>query len=268
MRNSKSSILFLSISLILVVLLLLDIALGSVNIPIKEVAKVLFGFGSENKTWETIILEFRLPRALTALVVGAGLSVSGLQMQALFRNPLAGPFVLGISSGASLGVALVVLAGITFQSVFLNTGLIVTAAIIGSFSVFLIIFLVALRIKDSMTLLIFGLMFGSATSAIVSILQYFSKSEDIKVYLIWTFGNLGSVSMSELITLTIMVGLGLFLALTQIKPLNGMILGEDYSASMGINVNSGRLGIIFSAAIMAGTITAFCGPDGIYPVLL
>lgn len=260
MSDHKRKIIIL-ITLVLVLILAgFDIILGSVFIPPFEILKILSGMEVENASWVSIVQNFRLPRVATAMVVGAGLSVSGLQMQALFRNPLAGPYVLGISSGASLGVALVVLAGITFGGSFLNTGIIVVAAIIGSFAVFLIVFLVAIRVRDSMTLLIFGLMFGSATSAVVSLLQYFSKSEDIKIYLIWTFGNLGSVSFNELIVLASVVIFGLILSVFQIKPLNSMLLGEDYSQSMGINIRSGRLGIILSAALLAGSITAFCGP--------
>lgn len=183
-------------------------------------------------------------------------------MQTLFRNPLAGPFVLGISSGASLGVALLLMGGffITGSWAPLGYGWIALAASIGSASVFLLVLLVSLRIQDSMTLLIIGLMVGSASGALVSIIQYFSKAEQIQAYLIWTFGSLGGLAWEEVSILTPIVIIGLSIAIFLIKPLDAFLLGDHYAQSMGIRVRRVRLGIILSTALLAGSVTAFCGP--------
>ena len=245
---------------LLVVLFVADISFGSVYIPFGDVLSILFGGEGERSSWTQIVLDFRVPRAITALIVGGGLSVCGLQMQVLFRNPLAGPFVLGISSGASLGVALVVLTGIGIGLSFMSPVIIALAAAIGSALVFILVIAVSAKVRDSTTLLIFGLMFGSATGAIVSVLQYFSKAEDIQIYLLWTFGSLGGVTYEDLQLLIPLVLLGLVIGFLMIKSLNALLLGETYASSLGVNVKRSRLGIIISASILAGSITAFCGP--------
>lgn len=241
---------------------MLSLSLGSVHIPLSEVGKALTGQHTEKPVWEQIIVNFRLPKVVTAILAGAALSVSGLQMQTLFRNPLAGPFVLGISSGASLGVALLLMGGffITGSWAPLGYGWIALAASIGSASVFLLVLLVSLRIQDSMTLLIIGLMVGSASGALVSIIQYFSKAEQIQAYLIWTFGSLGGLAWEEVSILTPIVIIGLSIAIFLIKPLDAFLLGDHYAQSMGIRVRRVRLGIILSTALLAGSVTAFCGP--------
>lgn len=254
----------LILPLAIVILFLLDLSLGSVHIPFEEVASILAGNGAEKNSWEKIVLTFRLPRALTAVIVGAGLSVSGLQMQTLFRNPLAGPFVLGISSGASLGVALLMLAGASVNTAFLVSGfnnwIVVIAASTGAALVLLLVVLVSFRVRDSMTLLIIGLMFGSLTGAIVSILQYFSSSDEIQMYLFWTFGSLGSLGANEIWVLAIVVALGLLLCSILVKPLNALLLSENYAQNLGVNLKRSRLLIIISTSLLAGGITAFCGP--------
>ena len=252
------TILLLTAALIL--LFIANLALGSVYIPFGDVVSILTGTAVENDGWRQIVLEFRLPRALTAVLVGGGLAVCGLQMQVLFRNPLAGPFVLGISTGASLGVALVVMAGIGLGVSLMNPWITTIAAAIGSGLVFILVMAVAGRVRDSTTLLIFGLMFGSAIGAIVSVLQYFSKAEDIQIYLLWTFGNLGGVSYSDLKILFPMVALGVFIGFLLIKPLNALLLGEEYANSLGVNIKRSRILIILSASLLAGAITSFCGP--------
>jgi iron complex transport system permease protein len=245
---------------------LIDLVLGSINIPIYEVINILLGQEPEKMTWTNIILKFRLPKALTATLAGAALGVSGLQMQTLFKNPLAGPFVLGISSGASLGVALVVLtATTTTQTLLVEWGVIgdlglVIAASIGAASVLGIMLVVSHRVQDTMTLLILGLLFGYATSAIVSILLQFSSQERIQNYLMWTFGSFAGITWRQLTILTPVILLGLLVAVLLSKPLNALLLGESYARSLGSTVQHTRLFVISSASILAGAITAFCGP--------
>jgi len=246
---------------------LLSLAVGSVHIPIGEVLRILVGEQPERATWTSIVLNFRLPRALTATLAGAALGVSGLQMQTLFRNPLADPFVLGVSSGASLGVALVVLsvgvassAPLLAVSGLLSNVSLVLAACGGAAAVLLIVLLLARHVQSSVTLLIIGLMIGYLTSAIVSLLLYFSIADRIQAYITWTFGSFGGVTWSQMRVLapTVLVGLGL--AFTLAKSLNALLLGEAYAHSMGLPVKQARFQIITSAAVLAGAVTAFCGP--------
>lgn len=243
-------------------LFFLNLSIGSVAIPLSEVIKILFGATAEKASWGHIIWEFRLPKALTALAAGSALACAGLQMQTLFRNPLAGPFVLGISSGASLGVALVVMAGSLFGGAlwFSSQSLVMVAATAGAALVMLLVVLVSGKIRDSMTLLIIGLMFGSLAGAVVSVLQFFSEAEQVQSYLIWTFGSLSGTSWNELSLLLPVILAGLILSLFLAKPLNAMLLGERYAESMGVSLKSTRLWIILSTSILAGSITAFCGP--------
>lgn len=203
-----------------------------------------------------IVLNIRLIKAIVALLAGAALSVSGLQMQTLFRNPLAGPYVLGISSGASLGVALVVLAGIGS-----SIG-IAGAAWVGAAVVLLVITAVGQRIKDIMVILILGMMFSSGVGAVVQILQYLSKEESLKAFVIWTMGALGDVTSGQLLILVPSVFAGLLLAVLTIKPLNLLLFGEEYAVTMGLNIRRSRSLLFLSTTLLAGTITAFCGPIG------
>ena len=259
----------------LIFVFLLDLAFGSVHIPIQQVISILLRGESEKATWTTIVFKFRLPKALTATLAGAALSVSGLQMQTLFKNPLAGPFVLGISSGASLGVALVVLATNTtgMGALFINLGIIgdlslVIAACLGAALVLGMVLLISYRVPDSMTLLILGLLFGYATSAIVSILLHFSDSNQIQSYLQWTFGSFGGVTWRQMVILAPVILLGLVIALLLSKPLNVMLLGESQAQTLGLAVQQTRFWIITSASILAGAITAFCGPIGFLGVVV
>ncbi len=259
-KNQAANLLLLV--LLLLMLFLADLSLGSVSVPPAQIIKILFGGASEKPAWEQIILQFRLPKAITALAAGSALACSGLQMQTLFRNPLAGPFVLGISSGASLGVALVVMAGSVAGGLFtLNShALTVLAATAGSMLVLLLVVGVSARIRDSMTLLIIGLMFGSLAGALVSILQFFSQAEQVQAYLIWTFGSLAGTTWQELAMLLPVCGAGLLLSLFLAKPLNALLLGDRYAESMGVPLKKVRFLIIISASLLAGGVTAFCGP--------
>jgi iron complex transport system permease protein len=224
----------------------------------------LTGGHSSKSTWEYIIINYRLPKAITAVLVGMGLSISGLLMQTLFRNPLAGPYVLGLSSGASLGVAFVILGASILPSflsgILLSPYGIVLASTLGSTTVLLLVLLVSQRLRDTMAILIVGLMFGSFTSAIVGVLTYFSSAEQLQKFTFWSMGNLGNLSWSSILILTICVMLGLFLSLLSIKPLNALLLGENYAKSMGLNFNRARLIIILATSILAGSITAYAGP--------
>ncbi|MBC6410971.1 MAG: iron ABC transporter permease [Ekhidna sp.] len=255
---------FLLLLFILVFTFFLSLTLGSVQIPVGEVSSLLLR-SSENEIWKKIIFNFRIPKALTAMLAGSALAVSGLQMQTLFRNPLAGPFILGISSGAGLGVALVIFLGIWLGSFIELSGtgrswLFVFSSALGSFVVLGIVLAASFRVRSSVSLLIIGLMFGSAASAIVSIMQYFSKAENIQAYVIWSFGNLGSLSWSELYVMIPLLILALIGAFLLSKPLNLMLLGEDYAESSGLNLRRARTLIIINTSLLAGTVTAFCGP--------
>jgi len=242
----------------------MNISLGSVAIPIKDVVKSLIGISIENETWNYIIQDYRLIKAITAILVGSGLGISGLMMQTLFRNPLAGPFVLGITSGASLGVALVIMGASFFGGVL--TGLliskwgIVIAASLGSFLVLLAVLIVSTRVRDTMAILIIGLMFGSITAAVVSVLSYFSSAEELQQYIFWGFGSLGNLSWQELLILFSIYCIGILISVFSIKSLNILLLGENYAKSLGLNMKQSRLMIIIATSLLAGTITAFAGP--------
>lgn len=243
----------------------LSLSLGSVNIPLTDILTVLFGGEASKTTWETIIWQFRVPKALTAVLAGSALAISGLQMQTVFRNPLAGPFVLGISSGASLGVALVVLSvgtavsGLLASLGFMGNLGIVLAASMGSAMVLFSVMLLAHRVNN-MTLLILGLLFGYATSAMVSILLYFAIAERIQAYIAWTFGSFAGVTWAQLTVLAPIILFALGIAWLSAKPLNALLLGEAYARSLGLNVKRARFSILVSASLLAGAVTAFCGP--------
>ncbi|MEQ8532275.1 MAG: iron ABC transporter permease [Imperialibacter sp.] len=255
---------FVLLSLVIFVLFLLSLALGSVVIPAFEALKIVSGFTSQNEAWQEIILNFRLPKALTAILVGAALGISGLQMQTFFRNPLAGPFVLGISSGASLGAALLILGGASLGLHQLGGQLFasaqVIAAALGAILVMIAVISVARSLRDAMSLLIVGLMFSSTTGALVSIMQYFSQAEDIQAYMLWSFGSLGGLSWEEMQIFAPVITIGLLLSFASAKQLNMLLLGEQYARSMGLNIKRARLTIIISTCLLAGSVTAFCGP--------
>jgi iron complex transport system permease protein len=260
----RKTLIFIIMGLLLVIVFILDLFLGSVSIKAADVINAIFsGSGSEI---ETIVLKFRLPKAATALFVGIALSLSGLQMQTLFRNPLAGPYVLGVSSGASLGVALVILG---FSSGFISLNLqglgnwiLVVSAWAGAGAVMLLIMFISSRVRDIMTILILGIMIASGLSAVVSIMQYFSSETMLKAYVIWTMGSLGNLSSGQLNVLIISVLAGIMLSVFSIKMLNALLLGENYAGSIGLNVKISRTVIFACTSILAGSVTAFCGPIG------
>jgi iron complex transport system permease protein len=248
--------------LLMTVLLLVDLLVGSTRLEAGDVLRSLFGRGTPHG--EIIVMQFRLPKALTAIIAGAAMSVSGLLMQTLFRNPLAGPDVLGVSSGAGLGVALTVLTITPLFSFSAASPLqgwsLVLAAWAGAGAVMIIIMAVSARVRDIMTVLIVGLLLASAISAVVSLLQYFSNETMLKTYVIWTMGNLGNMSYIQIRTLAVAVLAGMLIAFTMVKPLNAMLMGENFSRTVGVDVKRARIILLASASILAGSVTAFCGP--------
>ena len=259
-----STILFVILSLLLVILFVLDLLIGSVHIPLRDILGALFG-GDVDASTRLIVLDIRLIKAIVAVLAGIALSVSGLQMQTLFRNPLAGPYVLGISSGASLGVAIFILGmpllGVATNSTLSSVGT-AGAAWLGAALILAFVASVSTRIKDIMVILILGMMISSGVSAVVQILQYLSNEEALKSFVIWTMGSLGDVTSSQLMLLLPAVLIGLVVSVAVIKPLNLLLLGEQYARTMGLNVRRSRYLIFLSTTLLAGTVTAFCGPIG------
>ena len=252
------------LSILLLLCFFSNLSLGSASIPIDDVFNALIGKSTSNENWQYIVQDYRLPKAITAILVGSGLGISGLLMQTLFRNPLAGPFVLGISSGASLGVALVILGAGFFSAslagLLISKWSIVIAASLGSFLVLLAVLIVSTRVRDTMAILIIGLMFGSITAAVVSVLSYFASADQLQQYIFWGFGSLGNLSWSELLIFFIIYCFGILLSLVSIKALNTLLLGENYAKSLGLNLKQSRLLIILATSLLAGTTTAFAGP--------
>lgn len=258
----RGKIIILILIVLTSALFILDISVGAVDIPLHDVMAAFTGSHCPPVTVK-IVMEIRLVKALTAIAAGAALAVSGLQMQTLFRNPLAGPYVLGISSGASLGVALFILgAPLLGASAIMQSVGITGSAWIGSALILVVISLLGHRIKDIMVILILGMMFSSGVGAVVQILQYLSRDEALKSFVIWTMGSLGDVTSEQLwILLPAVIG-GLALAVSSIKPLNMLLAGEEYARSMGMNPRRSRALIFTSTTLLAGTVTAFCGPVG------
>lgn len=248
----------------MLILFMVNISLGSVSIPLKSTIQTIFGTEVRHTSWQYIIWNYRIPKAFTAILVGSGLALSGLLMQTLFRNPLAGPFVLGISSGASLGAALLIMGASLFSGIFsfniFNDATLAIASSLGSFLVLLAVLSVATKIKDTMSLLIIGLMFGSITGAIVSVLSYFTTAEKLQQYIYWSFGSLGNLSWTQLSLLSALLLLGVLLSIASIKPLNALLLGENYAQSLGVPLKKSRFIIIIATGLLAGSITAFAGP--------
>lgn len=243
---------------------LVNLSTGSVAIPLDQIISVFIGKGAAKESWQFILMDYRLPKAVTAMLAGGGLAVSGLLMQTLFRNPLAGPFVLGLSSGASLGVAILILGasafGGFFGTVLLGQWSLVVASALGSFLVLLAVLAVTFRIKDTMAILIIGLMFGSVTTAVVSVLSYFSNAEQLQQYIFWSFGSLGNQSWQGVFILAICFLAGMALSIFSSKALNALLLGENYAKSMGLHIKRTTFIIILATSILAGSITAFVGP--------
>lgn len=248
--------------LLMILLFMADLFLGSTRMEFSDVLRSLFGYGDQGD--EIIVMQFRLPKAITAVLAGAAMSVSGLLMQTLFRNPLAGPDVLGVSSGAGLGVALTLLTltplfTLPSGSLFSGWGLIL-AAWAGAGAVMFVIMTVSARMRDIMTVLIVGLLLASAISAVVSLLQYFSNEAMLRTYVIWTMGNLGNISYPQIRALALATATGLMISFLMVKPLNAMLMGETFSRTVGVRMQRTRIILLAAASILAGSVTAFCGP--------
>lgn len=247
-------------ALAVVILTALQLFTGSTSLHPSEVWQALVSPSAATAQVSRIVLDIRLVKALTALLAGAALGVSGLEMQTLFRNPLAGPYVLGVSAGASLGVALMMLGGsVLGLSVTIPTA---TAAWVGAAAVLLLIAVASRRVNDIMVILVLGMMFSSGISAVVEILQYLSHDEALKSYVIWTMGSLSDVTYPQLGVLAPAVGVGLILAFAAVKALNLLLLGETYASTMGLDLRRARLTLFASTILLAGTVTAYCGPIG------
>jgi iron complex transport system permease protein len=270
MNGSLRKLSLTGLLLLLVLAFLLDISAGAVRIPLHDIFRILLSPApGDDASWSFIVEKIRLPKAITAILAGCGLSVGGLQMQTLFRNPLADPGVLGITSGASLGVAVVMLSGGSMATIYAikelsspGSWLIAGAACLGAGLVMVLVLILSGRLRDNVLMLIIGLMIGSITLALISIWQYFSNPEEVKDYLLWTFGSLGGVTGKQLFILTIMIVVGLVAAWLSSKMLDALLLGENYARSMGLTVKRARTIIVCTTSLLAGSITAFCGPIG------
>lgn len=259
-KNTRTTLLFVGLLLLCALFFIADLVFGSISIPLPDVFKS-FSASNQDSSFYEIIINFRLPKALTALLAGAALSVAGLLMQTLFQNPLAGPDVLGVSSGAGLGVALFVMAGSFLPMVFVSSGWgLVIAAIIGGMGILLLMLSASFKIRNAVSLLIIGIMVGSITGAVVSILQNHSNPDALKLFIVWTLGSLSAVSWSYMQIMAPLVIIGLGLAFIIQKQLNALLLGENYARGLGVSVFRIRLLIIIATGLLAGSITAFTGP--------
>lgn len=268
-KPASSKLLMTGLCVVMVAFFILDILSGSVAIPFSEVISILVSGKSESISWLYIVEKIRVPKAVTAILVGSGLSVSGLQMQTLFRNPLAGPSELGITAGAGLGVAAVMLTSGSATSLYAirqlgvsGSWLIVVMASLGAGLVLALVVLIAGRIRDNVIMLIVGVMVGTITVSVISLWQYFSEPEQLQEYIMWTFGSLGGVTEYHLYVLSAVVTVGLLLAFVSSKALNALLLGENYARSLGLTVGRTRFIILAGTSLLTGSITAFCGPIG------
>jgi iron complex transport system permease protein len=254
-QSKRFGLTVLSGTILLIIMLIADLAIGSVDIPFSSIISILAGNNAGNQVLQDIIIDIRLPKALTAILAGAGLSLGGLLTQTLFRNPLAGPDVLGLSSGASLSVAILILTGVG-----VGTWSVAGAATIGAAGVFLMVMAVSKRIASNSSLLIVGLMIGALTASVIGILQYLSRAEDLQLFTLWTMGNISSASANELWIMLTFSTLGILISFSSIKSLNAWVLGERYSQTLGLNTSSFRWKALISTCLITGSVTAFCGP--------
>ena len=249
-----------------VVLLVANLLIGSVDIPVGSVCRILTGDETESEIWRNIVFQSRLPQALTAIMAGAGLAVSGLQMQTVFRNPLAGPSVLGISNGAALGVAFVVLlsgrvGGVVLSRLgYLGDAAMSIAAIAGALAVLMLIVWISGKVKGNVTLLIIGVMIGYLANAIIGVLKFLSPEEDVKAFVVWGLGSFARVSGGEMVLFVVLMCVLLPLSYLLVKPMNLLLLGDRYAANLGLNIRRARLMVIVSSGVLVAIVTAYCGP--------
>ena len=258
---------FTLLSILLIVLLIADILMGSVDLPLSVFIDLILG-NDISEAHEIIILDSRIPKAFTAILCGMALSVAGLLMQSLFRNPLAGPYILGISSGAGLGVAILVMGAGVFGIVIGSMISFSIAAILGALFILMILFLVSLKVKDVMTLLILGVMLGAIATAIIGLIQYFTTDYQLKSFIIWSLGSLSGVGYSELILMASITLIGIAAAFGFSKGLNALLMGDSYAMSIGISVKRIRLVVIIASGLLAGITTALCGPIGFVGIIV
>jgi iron complex transport system permease protein len=257
MHRNKNILLFAVLGVGLAALFVADLCLGSTLFPLRALWEQ--GEGT-NSIYHHILVNIRLPKALTAILAGSALSVSGILMQTLFRNPLAGPYILGVSSGASLGVAFVVMCTSLFGMVSAGAGAVAMAAIIGSTLVLLLVMSVAGKVKDNVSLLIVGMMVGAIAGALVNIMQNIANPDALKLFIVWTLGSLSAVGWSELTVMAVVLLAGALMVIMLLKPLNGLLLGESYARALGVNIQRTRIGIVLATSLLAGGVTAWCGP--------
>lgn len=261
----RTLLLLLLMAVAIVMLTVVNLLLGSVRIPIADVCRILLG-GESQEIWTNIVWKSRLPQALTAIVAGAGLAVSGLQMQTVFRNPLAGPSVLGISNGSALGVAFVVLlsgqlGGVALSRLgYLGDAAMSVAAIVGALAVLMLIVWISNRVKGNVTLLIIGVMIGYLANAIIGVLKYLSPEEDVKAFVVWGLGSFSRVSGDEMLLFVVMMAVLLPLSCLLVKPMNLLLLGDRYAANLGLNIRRSRMQVIVSSGVLVAIVTAYCGP--------
>ena len=261
----RTLLLLLLIAAAIVLLTVVNLLLGSVRIPVGDVCRILLG-GESQEIWTNIVWKSRLPQALTAIVAGAGLAVSGLQMQTVFRNPLAGPSVLGISNGSALGVAFVVLlsgqlGGVALSRLgYLGDAAMSVAAIVGALAVLMLIVWISNRVKGNVTLLIIGVMIGYLANAVIGVLKYLSPEEDVKAFVVWGLGSFSRVSGDEMLLFVAMMAVLLPLSCLLVKPMNLLLLGDRYAANLGLNIRRSRIQVIVSSGILVAIVTAYCGP--------
>lgn len=261
----KNSVLFFVLLASIALFFVLNLLLGTVHIPMMDILCILSG-GGDNEIWHNIVWSSRVPQALTATMAGAGLAVSGLQMQTVFRNPLAGPSVLGISNGASLGVAFVVLmsgslGGVALSRLgYLGDVAMSVGAIVGALAVMLLILYVAQKVKGDVTLLIIGVMIGYLVNAVIGVLKFFSPEEDVKAYVVWGLGSFARVSGDQMLLFVVLMLILLPLSMLLVKPMNLLLLGDDYARNLGLDVQRQRMLVIGSSGILVAIVTAYCGP--------
>ena len=262
----KTTTYLIGLFLLIVVLFALNLAIGTIEIPLKSVWLILFGDDTQQEIWRNIFMRSRLPQALTATVAGAGLAVSGMQMQTVFRNPLAGPSVLGVSSGATLGVGFVVLlsgslGGVALSRLgYLGDAAMSVAAIIGSLAVLSLIVWVSHKVKGNVTLLVIGVMIGYLATAIIGVLKFFSNEEDVKAFVVWGLGSFSRVSGDQMLLFVSIMVILLPLSMALIKPLNLLLLGDSYARSLGLSIKWARTQVICCSGTLAAIVTAYCGP--------
>ena len=261
----KRSLYIILLLVAIVILMVVNLLIGSVRIPVADVCGILAGTES-NEIWENIIWKSRLPQALTAIVAGAGLAVSGLQMQTVFRNPLAGPSVLGISNGSALGVAFVVLlsgrlGGVALSRLgYLGDAAMSVAAIVGALAVMMLIVWISQKVRGNVTLLIIGVMIGYLATAIIGVLKFLSPEEDVKAFVVWGLGSFSRVSGDEMVLFVVLMAILLPLSFLLVKPMNLLLLGDRYAANLGLNIRRARLLVILCSGVLVAIVTAYCGP--------